>query len=368
MRWILRVLGTLLLAVAILVGAAWAVLVFTGLAGRFATTGFNESNQELWLETQGARLHGDLLGVTIEGLSLAARTKKDPMVRLARFDAALGALPSADLVSLDHIDLEGLRIDLDATRLAPLQAFVERETAPSAEPSKPAPLVRLGRLRLRDASFAWRAEGQAVLLKGLDLEVKGVLGATTDLALTMALEAVEAGRWTTERLGLKELAVGWQGLRGTLRLDGLSVKRLAGPGVEVTDATLSLEAEGGVTGVQVTKAALASPRLSALVDGHARPSFGLSGQGLEVVLQGTLEADPNALLPGACPGVSHASGRFRAAGDPTRGGLALESLALTLTTPDGPREVTRSGVPLADRASLASLVAGLCAEAGAGAP
>jgi|GEM_PF-4335801 len=367
MRWILRGLGILLLTALILVGAAWAVLVFTDLPARLATAGFNEENPELWLEARSARLHGDLLGVTVEGVALAERTKKAPIVHLDRFDAALGALPSDALVSVDHADLEGLHVEIDATNLPALQELV-RSQAATTEPSKPSPLVRLGRLRLQDASFVWRGPADSVELKDLDLELKGVVGATIDLTLTLALAAVEARGWTTDGVRLDELALSWQGLGGKLRLDGLSVGHLAGPGFELTDATLGLAAEGGVTGLQLTRATLTSASLSAALDGHAKPTFGLTGQGLEVVLQGTLEAAPAALLPGTCPGVTHASGRFRVVGDPTKGGLALESLALSLTTPAGVREVTRTGVSLADRASLGALLARVCAEAGVGAP
>ena len=366
MRWIFRVLGILLCSVLLLVVATWAVVVFTDVPARALSSGFNDSNGGLWLETRGARLHPDLMGFRVQGASLSERAKKDPLVQFERLDAELGALPSDELISLDHVDLEGLRVELDAERLPALRAL-SGPSEPST-PGKPGGLLRLGRLRVTDAALTWHDPVHPAAVTGLDLELKGVLGATGDLSLSGAAKTLTVGTWSVEGLRLDDLALTWSGLQGALRLGGLSAGRLAGPGLELTDARVGLEAAGGIAGAQVTRLTLTSPRLSATLTGHARPSIGFTSQGLEVVVEATFEASPAELLPTTCTGISRATGRFRLAGDVTRGPLRLESLEVTATGPAGPRTLSRANVPLAGVTGPGPLAAALCAEAGTAAP
>jgi len=367
MGWIFRWLGILLLTVLVLLGALWAVAVFTDLPARVVTTGFNEEHGELWLETRGARLHPDLMGVHLDGLALSERAKKDALVQVERVDAALGAWPSDDLVSVEHLDVDGLRVDLDPRRVATLRALTSPVTAPP-ETSRKAGLVRLGRVRLRDASLAWRDPARPVDARGLDVELRGVLGSSGDLTLTGAVASLVAGPWTAEGLRLGELALAWSGLQGSLVLKDLAAARLAGPRLALVDARLALEAAGGVAGLTLTRLELVSPGLGVRLSGSARLALGLMSRGLDVSLQGTFEATPAALLPEACGAVSRAAGSFRLGGDVLKGGLALQALEIVATTAEGERRLTRDGGVLAQAASVGALAAELCAEAGARTP
>lgn len=406
MRWIFRLLLLLPLTALGLLALAWALLVHTDAPARVVTTGFNDENARLWLEARTGRLHGDLMGLRIEGLSLAERTRNQPMVRFERFDVRLSALPTDDLVSVEHVALNGLAVNLDAACLPALQELASRKAEPP-QPGQPAPSVRFGKLVLADASFAWRDGPSAVDLADLDLELAGVTGPSTDVTFTAnlagaaiatsaaavtlgklrlegslkgrtegagelklatgTLESVEAGAWRLGELTLGGTTLTVQGLGGRLALDKLGVGSLTGPDFDLADATLSLEAAGGLAGVELTRAALSSPRLSVTLDGTAKPTFGLAGSGLAVKLQGTFQAEPSALMPGPCAGVARATGRFLVTSGP-KGDLTLDSLAVTVAGADGAHEHTRSGVALTDGAGVRALLGELCATADTRAP
>ena len=409
MRFLVRLLAVLLLTVLIVVAGAWAVVAFTDLPGRVATSGFNESHPELWLEARGARLHGDLLGLRVDGLSLAERAGKDALVRLDRFDAALGALPSADVVSVDHVDVEGLHVRLTDATLPVLQRALAG--APSVTPPevRPGALVRLGRLRVTGASFAWRAPGQVLEVPGLDLTASGVLGTKADLDITAALAGLTTGSadaslalgrlalraaikadpatrtteatftegsleslavagWQVEGLSLARLAVAGQGLTGSLDLQGLGARRVAGPAFELSDVLVALKGTGGVAGAEISAFTLTSPRLSLRAKGLARPSLGFTAPGLAVSAEGGFEAQPAALLPQACAGVSRASGTFKLEGDALKGGLTLQGLEITAVTAAGERRLGRVSAALTGASDVAALVTELCAEAGRSEP
>jgi hypothetical protein len=406
MRWIFRLLLLLPLVALGLLALAWALLVHTDAPAHVVTTGFNDENTRLWLEARTARLHGDLMGLRIEDLSLAERTRTQPMVRVERFDASLSALPTDDLVDIDRVEVSGLDIDLDVACLPALQEFAIRKAEPP-KPGGPAPSVRFGRLVLTDASFAWRGAASSVEIPDLDLELSGVTGPATDVTLAaslagatigaastavklgklkldgslkgstegsgelkldaVALESVEAGAWRIGGLALGETTLTLQGLGGRLVLGALGLRSLTGPDFDLADATLSLDATGGLAGVELTRAALSSPRLSITLDGTAKPTLGLTGSGLEVKLQGSFQVEPAALLPKACAGVTRASGRFLVTGG-SKGGLKLDSLTLTMTGADGDHEFTRSGVALTEGAVVRALFSELCSTVGTGAP
>jgi len=391
-----------------LVVLAWVLLTQTGVVARFASAGFNEGQADLFLEMADVRLDAGLLGARVEGLAVRDKASGDALVSLDHAHARLAGLPASDFVSVDDVEVRGVRVRVDRAGVGHLEKLRrERQaTREAGEEGTGRPArVRLGRVHVEDVDVSVRLPEATTELEDLAVDLSGMAGpevaldltlrlpraevsakggrvALADLSLHGVVEAkatdlmggvqmdqltlarLEAPGVTLEGLSLTGLEASMRGLVGEVTITDLALARAAVAGLgPLEDLHLDAKASGGVTGVSVPSFSLRTGDQRLDASGAAMLRLGLSGKSLPLDGEGRFDLRPERLFPSVCAGTARLEGSFRLGGDLLKGAPRLTRLDATLTGPEGPRELHLEDLPLAGAADGAALLDALCRPA-----